>query len=440
MLAVACCLLTTLVCAPAKAQPGSSGLVSQEQAQKVGLMRAWAAQAGMDRTRDRLVSLTMAGDSLLTQTKQGVFQSIDAETGARHWSLSVGKRRLPSFAPAANGRFVAMINGNTLYLLDQRTARIVHEFELEFAPASAPVMDDRRVYCMLSNGFMVSHELEAPKSNTDAPEPAGEEVVAPPIDVERFKPTEVGEEYVPSEEFPLRAQSQGLPVSVPIAIPGKVAWTTDAGRMYIFDTIQEGLLFEFRTGAECLSSPDCSEGVFFVTSRDRSTYAVDSTTGRAIWRYNALDPINEPPVVLDGVVYVFPREDGIHALDAKTGDLVWKTAGPAHFLSASPTRLYLTDTPGNLMVLDRQSGAYLGSLPTSRLQVRMLNRTNDRIYLATDSGMIQCFHEPALTEPVVHQRNLAAPLPEAPSLDSGDTPAAEDPDAEMPADDPDADF
>jgi outer membrane protein assembly factor BamB len=452
LLGLALCLLgsTSPAFAQLQRQSGGSGLISQEQAQRVGLTRAWAAQAGMDRTRDRLMSLTLAGNTLLTQTQQGVFQAIDAETGARDWSLSVGKRRYPSFAPAANGRFVAMINGNTLYLLDQRTARIVNEFPLEFAPASAPVMDDRRVYCMLSNGFMVSHELEAAKTPADKADPAAKEEIVATVNADAFKPTEVGEEYIPSEAFPLRSQSEGFPVSAPIAIPGKVAWTTDAGKMYIFDTVNEGLLFEFRTQAECLASPDCAEGVFFVTSRDRSAYAVDSTTGIAIWRYNSDDPINEPPVVLDGVVYVFPREDGIHALDAKKGNLLWKTAGPARFLSASPTRLYLTDVPGNLMVLDRQTGARLGTLPTSRLKIQALNRINDRIYLGTDTGMIQCLHEIGLDQPAVHQRILAAPPEESPALDSSDTPPADDPgtddagtddfDADMPADDSGDDF
>ena len=46
--------------------------------------------------------------------------------------------------------------------------------------------------------------------------------------------------------------------------------------------------------------------------------------------------------------------------------------------------------------------------------IKLINSDTDRIYLGTETGLIQCLHEMELTEPLVHDASLIAARDEAP--------------------------
>ena len=66
--------------------------------------------------------------------------------------------------------------------------------------------------------------------------------------------------------------------------------------------------------------------------------------------------------------------------------------------------MYGFDTTGQLVVLDIESGARLDSLYTGPLPVRLSNDQTDRIYFASETGLIQCLHELELSEPLLHNQ------------------------------------
>src|SRR5690606_35278229 len=56
---------------------------------------------------------------LLVQTELGLLHALDAETGRTIWVQQVGSRSRPSETPSVNDKYVAVVNGMELYLLER---------------------------------------------------------------------------------------------------------------------------------------------------------------------------------------------------------------------------------------------------------------------------------------------------------------------------------
>jgi len=85
-------------------------LIPNSQARRFGLEREWFTRVDLDATRSRVAGVFITEDTLFVQTDGGGLQAIDTETGGTLWSRQIGREKHPSFAPAANDRFVAVVN------------------------------------------------------------------------------------------------------------------------------------------------------------------------------------------------------------------------------------------------------------------------------------------------------------------------------------------
>ncbi|MDP6524785.1 MAG: PQQ-binding-like beta-propeller repeat protein [Kiritimatiellia bacterium] len=86
-----------------------------------------------------------------------------------------------------------------------------------------------------------------------------------------------------------------------------------------------------------LAPPVSGGGKVYVAAKDEHTvYALDSVSGREVWRYTAGGRIDSPPVI-DGSRILFGCADGYaYCLRAKDGALVWR-------FQAAPTRRLICD-------------------------------------------------------------------------------------------------
>ncbi|MEX2316678.1 MAG: hypothetical protein WD669_05975, partial [Pirellulales bacterium] len=115
-----------------------------------------------------------------------------------------------------------------------------------------------------------------------------------------------------------------------------------------------------------------------------------------------------------GRIYVTSTQPALSAVDAATGAPQWTATKITQFAAASRERVYTIDSLGALVVLDAASGATLDRMPTDRNSMALVNDQTDRLYLVSESGLVQCLHELGVVQPIYHN-----PPAEAPPVTSG---------------------
>ena len=147
-------------------------------------------------------------------------------------------------------------------------------------------------------------------------------------------------------------------------------------------------------------------GVIYAASRDGFVHGIREKDGESLWRFSVGEPILQPAVVIQQRVYVATQLGGMYCLDAKTGNERWWTPQILQFVAASKERVYAADKLGRVAILSAETGARLDSIPTTALPIKLINSETDRLYLATETGLVQCLHELELSEPIRHGEAL----------------------------------
>jgi len=354
---------------PAAAQPPSgSPIVMETTARRHGLTRAWVSQVELDHRADHLTYVTQDTGQLLVQTQLAMVHIVDGENGRTVWARQIGHRKLLSLPPGANEDYVAIINGTTLYLVDRKNGRREWEVKVDGAPGSGPALNDDYVFVAMVNGLIQGFEVENPKSST-----------------------------------PWVYRSLGRVLVQPILTNDMLGWTTNKGYFYVVDASKRKIRFRVETRGSIESQPAYWTPNVYACSTDGYVYCVDEPTGLMSWKYPAGETIVEPPVAIKDNVYIVPRNDQMVCLDAATGKVKWTAAGITQFVSQSVSKVYACDRFGQLAILDIKHGTRLDTMPLPMGSKKLINHQSDRIYLTTDSGLIQCLHEVELKKPLTYE-------------------------------------
>ena len=75
------------------------------------------------------------------------------------------------------------------------------------------------------------------------------------------------------------------------------------------------------------------------------------------------------------------------------------------FVAAGKTRVYATDRIGRLQVLSAANGALLDAIPTENVWTKLINADTDRVYLVSETGLIQCLREVEQLKPLMHGKD-----------------------------------
>ena len=89
----------------------------------------------------------------------------------------------------------------------------------------------------------------------------------------------------------------------------------------------------------------------------------------------------------------------------------------------------MSDSLGNIVIVDRNDGSPVGALPLRDFKVRVSNDRTDRMYLATESGLVISIRDKNREFPIYHKYPERRPI----------LPLFGDDAAEVPADTPPAD-
>lgn len=371
-------------------------LMSQQAAGRIGLERAWFA-----RVEREPIAMTYHSGRLYVQTDKAVVHAIDAETGRTLWSAEVGNPLHPSLPPAANEQYVAAINGSYLYLLDANTGGFLWRRQCVGSPSSGAALSKTHAFVPMLNGVVEGFPLDG--------------AIAIP-----WTYRSIGHTYVQ-----------------PVVTAKTISWTTDRGYLYVGGVESLGIRFRLEAAGGIESRPAYWTPYFYATSHDGFLYAVHEKTGRTAWKFSTGDRIAHPPVVINDRIYVTPDIGGLFCLDTNLGNQVWYAVGISKFLAASPTRIYAMDRQGRMVALDAKNGGLLGWLPIPGMTLQMINSHTDRIYLANDSGLIECLREKQLPEPILYIPPVDEKKADVPAEPPADAPPSDaPPDAAPPANEP----
>jgi outer membrane protein assembly factor BamB len=343
--------------------------------------------------------------TIYVQSRRGVLHAIDARTGRTLWVTQVGSREKPSEAPAANQNYVAVINGTTLYVLNRRDASLEFRKELTDVPSAGIAIGEEWVYVPMISGNIVAYKL--PDITLHAAPPTEKPLPGPPkakdSDDRARKLREIQREDYAVGRVPSMTYSSYAPVTLPpLVTRHRLAWAESRGRVYLAQKDAPVAHNRFDALLPITAPLTYWPSHIFAASRDGYIYAVHEHRGEASWRFSVGEPLLHPPVPMDDAVYAIAETGGMFCLDMANGQRRWWVPGIRDFLAASATRLYVGDNTGALQVLDRKSGAQVGSLRINRLDLHVLNLRTDRVFVGTSSGVLQCLHEINQTEPLIH--------------------------------------
>ncbi|OHB72885.1 MAG: hypothetical protein A2V70_03255 [Planctomycetes bacterium RBG_13_63_9] len=451
-----------------------SEIIPETDARRHGLTRPWFTQIQLDRGRTRLANMLLHEGVLYVQTSQAVIHALDAETGATLWAGQIGRPERPMMQLAANQDHLAVVNASRLYVCNRFDGNLLLEVRLDGAPGAGAALSEQRAYVPMINGLVFAYRVKAATDSTDKSVGKGEnsaEGQTDGVEAESGKSsTTLAEEEIAADRqreddeqtrrdnlrlqqrriAPLACQSFGRALVQPLVTRQTVAeeyvvWPTDRGYLNIgwIDRRSEddfGVKYRIETGEGITSRPaylppdanvETDSGIIFGASRDGFVHAVREKDGEPLWRFSTGEPILEPVASIGESIYVTVQLGGMYCLDAKAGTETWFAPRIKRFIAASNERVYAADMLGRILILHAKTGArldtMLDTMSANAMFLKLMNSQTDRLYLASDTGLIQCLHELELAQPILHVR-APAKTPEAAK------PAAKEPKgAEQPA-------
>ncbi|MFW6169289.1 MAG: PQQ-binding-like beta-propeller repeat protein [Planctomycetota bacterium] len=318
----------------------------------------------------RIEQSVVPDSTMYASTNSGMIHAIDAETGRPRWTKAVGTMRYPTSSPAATDTRLAIVNGQTLYILETENGQILEERRVVGGPGAGPAISSNHVYLPLLNG-----QLKAYTIGPNAPSWLN---TYPALGRTERPPTIAG-------QYVVCANQQG---AIVVIVEG-----------------ERGVRARLRVKNE-LSGPiryaPPRQILAMTTTGD--LYSFDLGSKQMMWRYVSGHQTSQPPAVVGDNVFVMTRDSGVLAVSTENGEALWPTPyQDAHqFVAATDNHVYCMTERKELVALDLTTGR-----PVSRISLNLTDRAfanmqTDRIYIVTQNGALQCFHELGADLPTLH--------------------------------------
>ena len=404
--AAACCaLLASAPAAPAQARM----LPDARDLRGAGLELAWWAVATISPGRDAVVDVTSDEDAVYVRTRENLLTAVDLATGAKKWSIRLGRDRQQG-VPVATSRTLALaVVGRIAYAIDKDTGQIAWELPLPSTPTAPPAIDDARLYVGAGDGGVYAYDLGRIREyHTEGKLP----------------------QFVAGTSL-WRYSTGAAIVGPPVLADIAVMFANADGVLFAVEAEERDLLWQFETDRRTSAPPVADDATVYVASRDRNLYAVDVQNGLDRWEFVTRSPIETAPAVVGESLYVVPSRSGVARVDKATGRAVWRSDRTSGFLAVAGGRVYASDSSGNVVALDEATGAPVGTARLTNYTVRSGNDRTDRVIVATESGVVVCLKAAGAGFPVFHKIPEARPV--EPTFADPNAPAAGDPAAANPA-------
>ena len=305
--------------------------------------------------------------TLFVTTDRGVVHAIDGENGQTRWSTLYGNENHPTERPGVNERFVAVLNGTTLYLVKRKTGEVAWSRKVRGVPGAGPVITDAFVVVPTVTGGVELYDIKETRT------------------------------------LPQLYHCNGRIIVQPIASPQSVAWPTDRGFLYVASSRRRTMRFRLEAKDTIVSQASYfGPNRIFSASIDGYVYCVHEISGNEFWRFSAGEPISQTPVPTGESLYVITDKGNMFCLNQETGAEQWVSPQVGQFVAASKQRLYCLGATWKLAILDAKTGSRIATLNTDLLDLYYTNLRTDRIFVGSKTGVIQCLREAQMDWPLVH--------------------------------------
>jgi outer membrane protein assembly factor BamB len=387
-------ILTAIVGTPARAQiPISRDLIPTRMGlARVALERHWMTLVPLLGT-ERVIEISIADKLVFTQTNLANFSAIDSESGRILWTVNLG-RRLGDAQPAStNSRMVFVTNSNHLFALDRQTGRTIWNEDLKTRPTSPTACDEERVMVGLETGLLHGFDLR----EHDDKGAVKKDAQGNPI-------------FATRPIFAWNWQTTGPMSSQPLPAGRLVAFGAYDGKLYVALSDSRTMLYRVPTGGEIVASlGSYGNRTVLVPSADMNVYAVDLFSAKVNWAFSSGAPVMQQPLVANNDCYVTNNAGVLSAVDVTSGTARWSTqTHGGRLLAVSGTRIYLESVDDDLFIVDRGTGRVVADPRATHNRAGLnlrgydlgpTNAINDRIYMATASGLMICLREIGQIQP-----------------------------------------
>jgi outer membrane protein assembly factor BamB len=438
---------------------------------RLNLEMSWYTYLPTDGRRDGIFSVQLNDDQILVLLRSGAVIALDPATGATRWRSRVGVPYVPPIGFGSNANLLLVAKGVDIFAMDRATGNLIWEFRLPNTASASPVVDAERFYVANGTNRLSAFVLPQP-GQPGQPAPVA---VAPEKKEERSMTPSVSAGRVPGRTArvnvagsgvsgltissisavssggqnvrsigPLSSASQARQAEVfgpqPAPLWEYVTETRPETRVeqasilagnfllqvgangffFVISKFEPRIFYRYQADAAVSAPLGGYDTVAYIASEDFRVYALDIMNGKILWRFVTGGPIRQKPRVTDDSVYVTADRAGLYRLDRLTGDQVWRNSDADRFLAINNKFVYANDRTGRLLILDRQRGTEIAAYDGARdFTIPLSNELNDRLYLASNDGLLLCLHDrdypkPLRVKNVVEEKPAAAPAEEKP--------------------------
>ncbi|MFM7739006.1 MAG: PQQ-binding-like beta-propeller repeat protein [Planctomycetota bacterium] len=446
--------LTSLSCGALSAQ----SLVSQDQAQRAGMVVNWFSQARGAGTSGLVnTALVIDEDKGATyfEVKGGRLREVISENGigpdgerfkdqaaAEQFAnirLEVIQKRL-EFEGSSDKASVSKITipKSTIYAMSQ--SGLVQAFDAETGrqlwqtevgersfPSSGvgaskklvAAVNGSSVYCLEPETGKVLWKKRCETAVMGNPAATDDSIFVPLADgrMQIFDATTDGN----------RTQtmiSKGASFNPPTVAGTVVAWGTDKGVLSVAPVDNMNRIMYRLKADSAIDAPATSKGnLMFVASHDGFLYAFNKIRGAMIWSSSIGEHCSRSPYPIGDYLFVVTEENHLFKFDSRNGVTApgWEKHinGIKQVIGASKDRLYVQTTSEQIQVLDLSTGSKLGTIGGTSGLTPVVNYINDRIYLVNNSGVIECLRETGSISPFIHADEVSQVEFVTPKLETG---------------------
>ena len=304
-------------------------LIDDAELQAAGMYRYWETQLPIAEN-DALVEGHLVDGALYVITDNGIVFAIEANAGLIRWGTKLTEPDYRIHAPrhvrtAAGDGPVVFVTSTKVVIHDRFSGDVMRSFMPEFAPSSAAVGYDNRLFLAGADGRF--HSLLI----------FGDASVAP------FRRWDV--------------LSYGLVTAAPMLYDrDTLVFASNDGRVFACRGEDKALLWSAAIGGAITGDPALDDTGVYAASLNRSLYKLRRDGGRMLWRVRFPRPLAESPIATALTVFQYCPGEGLFAIAADTGEQKWRNLDGRVFAAHSKGRDVIFSHDRNLLVVDHDSG------------------------------------------------------------------------------------